>query len=79
MRQTLTPAALIGRTNAAFRTLLFGGGSLGALAAGLFGPWLGVPNAQAPVAIASVSMVGAVWLSSVRHIRSLSSASEDGK
>ena len=40
LRQTCTPRSLMGRMNAAFRTMLFGGGAFGGLCGGLIaGRW----------------------------------------
>ncbi|SEL64732.1 MFS transporter [Streptacidiphilus jiangxiensis] len=71
LRQTLTPPALMGRMNAAFRTVLFGGGSLGGLGAGLIADALGLRAGVALLAVASAVMVLPVLLSPVSRLREL--------
>lgn len=53
VRQTLTPQHLMARMTAAFRTLLFGGGALGGLTAGLVSGAIGTYAALAVAAAAS--------------------------
>lgn len=74
LRQTQTPAPLMGRMNAAFRTLLFGGGAIGGLVAGLVGDAIGPTPALMVIAASSAACIVAVIVSPVRHARSL----EDG-
>lgn len=71
LRQASTPAALMARMTALFRTLLFGGGALGGLASGFLTGQLGGQMALAAVAIGSTLVAMAVWLSPVKHVRSL--------
>jgi MFS family permease len=71
LRQTLTPPALMGRMNAAFRTVLFGGGSLGGLGAGLIADALGLRAGVTLLAAASAVMVLPVLLSPVSRLREL--------
>ncbi len=71
LRQTLTPAELMGRMNAAFRTLLFGGGSIGGLVAGLVGDAIGPTPALMVIAVTSAASIVAVILSPVWRVRSL--------
>ncbi|MGA5823913.1 MFS transporter [Kitasatospora sp. NPDC094028] len=71
LRQTSTPEPMMGRMTAAFRTLLFGGGSLGGLLGGLLADALGVRTALAVVAVASALMVIPVVLSPVSRLRAL--------
>lgn len=56
VRQTMTPHNLMARMTAAFRTLLFGGGALGGLAAGLLSGAIG-PYAALAVAAAASTLV----------------------
>ncbi|GAA1968910.1 MFS transporter [Catenulispora subtropica] len=70
IRQAATPAPLMGRMTAAFRTLLFGGGSLGGLAGGLLAGAVGAREALAVVAAASLLMLVPLALSPVSRLRS---------
>ncbi|MFL6160932.1 MAG: MFS transporter [Jatrophihabitantaceae bacterium] len=65
LRQTCTPQSLMGRMNAAFRTLLFGGGALGGLCAGLIGGAIGLRAGLSIVAICSACMLVPIALSPV--------------
>ncbi|WP_283139338.1 hypothetical protein [Rhizohabitans arisaemae] len=56
---------------AVFRTLLFGGGALGGLAAGLLAGWLGAHGALTAAAAGSAVVVGALFVSPVVKVRSL--------
>ena len=69
LRQTCTPASLMGRMSAAFRTLLFGGGALGGLAAGLAGGGLGLRAGLLVVTVCSAAMVVPILLSRVVKLR----------
>lgn len=69
LRQTCTPASLMGRMTAAFRTLLFGGAAIGGLCAGLIGGGLGLRTGLVVVAIGSAAMVVPLALSSVVRLR----------
>ena len=71
LRQTLTPAALMGRMSAAFRTLLFGGGALGGLCAGLIGGAIGLRAGLAVVAVCSAAMLVPVALSPLVRLRAM--------
>jgi hypothetical protein len=71
LRQASTPQALMGRMNAAFRTLLFGGGSLGGLLGGYLAGEFGTHAALTGVAIGSALMVIAVVASPVSRLRAL--------
>jgi MFS family permease len=71
LRQTCTPQSLMGRMNAAFRTLLFGGGALGGLCGGLAGGALGLRAGLTLVAVLSAAMVVPVALSPVVRLRSM--------
>ncbi len=64
--QRLTPAGLLGRVTAAWRTVVFGAGAVGALGGGAVASWQGL---QAPFALSAVLGVVAValwWLSARR-------------
>jgi MFS family permease len=71
MRQTCTPQTLMGRMNAAFRTLLFGGGALGGLCAGIIGGAIGLHAALTVVTICSAAMVIPIALSPVVRLRAI--------
>ncbi|GAA0917648.1 MFS transporter [Nonomuraea longicatena] len=71
LRQAATPQSMMGRMTAVFRTLLFGGGALGGLAAGLLAGWLGAYGALTVAAAGSAAVVGALFLSPVIKVRSL--------
>lgn len=71
LRQTCTPPSLMGRMNAAFRTLLFGGGALGGLCAGLVGGAMGLHAGLVLVALCSAGMLVPIALSPVVRIRAM--------
>ncbi|MEV4097162.1 MFS transporter [Streptosporangium saharense] len=75
LRQASTPQALMGRMTAVFRTLLFGGGALGGLAAGLLAGWLGAHGALT-VAAASACVVAGLPVSPVIRVRELPAVPE---
>ncbi|MET8629230.1 hypothetical protein ABZW30_36780 [Kitasatospora sp. NPDC004669] len=66
LRQAVTPQSMMGRMTAAFRMLLFGGGSLGGLSAGLLTGQLG---ALTVAATGSAVVVMALLLSPVSRLR----------
>ncbi|MEV0644055.1 MFS transporter [Phytomonospora sp. NPDC050363] len=69
LRQTSTPQSMMGRMTAVFRTLLFGGGALGGLAAGLLAGGLGARGGLIAVAVASAAVVIGLLLSPVSRLR----------
>ncbi|MGI8666590.1 MAG: MFS transporter [Jatrophihabitans sp.] len=71
LRQTCTPPSLMGRMNAAFRTLLFGGGALGGLCAGLIGGAMGLRAGLTLIAICSAAMLVPIALSPVVRLRTM--------
>lgn len=71
LRQTCTPPSLMGRMNAAFRTLLFGGGALGGLCAGLIGAAMGLRAGLTVVAICSAGMLAPIAMSQVVRLRAM--------
>jgi MFS family permease len=71
LRQTVTPAALMGRMTAAFRTLLFGGGALGGLSAGLIGGAMGLRAGLTLVTVCSAAMLVPIALSPVVRLRTM--------
>jgi MFS family permease len=71
LRQTCTPPALMGRMNAAFRTLLFGGGSLGGLCSGLIAGAFGLRAGLTGVAVGSALVIFGVLASPVSRLRAL--------
>ncbi|MCU7820796.1 MFS transporter [Kitasatospora sp. DSM 101779] len=74
LRQAVTPQPMMGRMTAAFRTLLFGGGALGGLGAGLLAGHLGARAALAVAAAGSAVVVLALPASPVVRLRSLPAA-----
>ncbi len=71
LRQVSTPQAMMGRMTAVFRTLLFGGGALGGLSAGLLADAVGVRGALTVAAIGSATVVVALFFSPVIRLRQL--------
>ncbi|HEY6796332.1 MAG TPA: MFS transporter [Kineosporiaceae bacterium] len=71
LRQRITPQPLLGRMNAAMRTLLFGGGALGGAATGALADAVGLRPGLAVLAAASVLAVPAVLLSPVSRLRGM--------
>ncbi|APU15453.1 MFS transporter [Actinoalloteichus fjordicus] len=74
LRQTLTPQSMMGRMTACFRTLLFGGGALGGLVAGLLAEAVGARNALIVAAIGSAAVVIGLILSPVSRLRTMPAA-----
>ncbi|MFI9332081.1 MFS transporter [Kitasatospora sp. NPDC052868] len=74
LRQSLTPQAMMGRMTAAFRTLLFGGGALGGLCAGLLAGRIGAAHALVVAAVASAAVVPALIASPVSRLKALPEA-----
>jgi MFS family permease len=71
VRQTTTPVSMMGRMTACFRMLLFGGGALGGLNAGLLSGAVGARHAIAIAATASALVVIGLILSPVSRLREL--------
>ncbi|WNV87078.1 MFS transporter [Umezawaea sp. Da 62-37] len=71
VRQTLTPQSMMGRMTASFRTLLFGGGALGGLAAGLLSDAIGPRNALIAAAAASALVIVGLVISPVSRLREM--------
>lgn len=71
VRQTTTPQSMMSRMTACFRTLLFGGGALGGLSAGLLAGAIGSKQALIVAAIASAAVVIALLFSPVSRLREL--------
>jgi MFS family permease len=71
LRQTTTPLLMMGRMTACFRMLLFGGGALGGLTAGLLADAIGAKNALITAAVASAAVVIALVISPVSRLRAL--------
>ncbi|MBP0454492.1 MFS transporter [Kitasatospora sp. RG8] len=71
LRQALTPQSMMGRMTAAFRTLLFGGGALGGLFAGLLAGWIGAEGALRVAAAGSALVVIGLVVSPVSRLRSM--------
>ncbi|WP_441251810.1 hypothetical protein [Kitasatospora sp. McL0602] len=74
LRQALTPQSMMGRMTAAFRTLLFGGGALGGLTAGLLADRIGAREALTVAAIGSAVVVVGLVVSPVSRLHSLPTA-----
>lgn len=64
----------VGRMTAVFRTLLFGGGALGGLAAGQLAGALGAHGGLTVLAVASGLVVFALFISPVSRLRELPAA-----
>jgi len=77
LRQTCTPQSLMGRMNAAFRTVLFGGGSLGGLFAGVLSGAIGTRNALTAAAIGSALVIVGLVISPVSRLRELPPAATE--
>lgn len=77
LRQTCTPHSLMGRMNAAFRTMLFGGGALGGLAGGLLASAFGLRPAITGIAIGSACVVIGLAVSPVSRLRALPPAAAE--
>ncbi|MFF2147832.1 MFS transporter [Kitasatospora sp. NPDC058190] len=71
LRQAVTPQSMMGRMTAAFRMLLFGGGSLGGLSAGLLTGQLGARGALTVAAVGSAAVVVGLFASPVGRLRTL--------
>ncbi|WP_328943859.1 MFS transporter [Streptomyces sp. NBC_00250] len=71
LRQASTPQSMMGRMTAVFRTLLFGGGALGGLSAGLLSGRLGAHGALTVAAIGSAGVLIALVLSPVSRLAAL--------
>lgn len=77
LRQAVTPPSMMGRMTAVFRTLLFGGGALGGLSAGLLTGQLGAKGALTAAALASACVVAGLAVSPVTRLRTLPAAREE--
>jgi len=75
LRQTSTPPSMMGRMTAVFRMLLFGGGALGGLFAGLLAGKIGAKDALIVAAIGSATVVLGLIASPVRRLHDLPKAS----
>ncbi|MEV8098146.1 MFS transporter [Kitasatospora sp. NPDC085879] len=71
LRQAVTPQSMTGRMTAAFRTLLFGGGALGGLAAGLLAGQFGARGALAIAAVGSAAVVPVLLRTPVVRLRAM--------
>jgi MFS family permease len=77
LRQTCTPPSLMGRMSAAFRTMLFGGGALGGLFAGVLAGAIGPRNALTVAAIGSAAVVIGLIISPVSRLSALPPAATE--
>ncbi|MEV0375576.1 MFS transporter [Streptomyces sp. NPDC050636] len=77
LRQASTPQSMMGRMTAVFRTLLFGGGALGGLSAGLLSGRIGAHGALTAAAIGSAAVLIALALSPVSRLTGLPTAPEE--
>jgi MFS family permease len=71
LRQTVTPPHLMGRMNAAIRTLLFAGGALGGPVSGLLAGTVGLRPALWTIGAAAVLMLLPVLLSPVSRLAAM--------
>ncbi|WP_328869017.1 MFS transporter [Streptomyces sp. NBC_00287] len=76
LRQASTPQSMMGRMTAVFRTLLFGGGALGGLFAGVLSGRIGAHGALTVAAIGSAAVLVPLFLSPVSRLRDLPTAPE---
>lgn len=74
LRQTRTPQPMMGRMTALFRTLLYGGGALGGMSAGLLAGAVGAGTALAISAAGSAVLITGVAVSPVTRLRRLPAA-----
>ncbi|ACZ87166.1 hypothetical protein Aros01_05369 [Streptosporangium roseum] len=74
LRQTSTRQAMMGRMTAVFRTLLFGGGALGGLSAGLLTGAVGAKGALTAASVGSAAVVIGLIISPVSRLRTLPAA-----
>ncbi|MGX8907327.1 hypothetical protein ACR820_19280 [Streptomyces netropsis] len=77
LRQASPPRSMMGRMTAVFRTLLFGGGALGGLSAGLLSGRIGAHGALTVAAIGSAAVLIALVLSPVSRLTGLPTAPEE--
>ncbi|MYS86872.1 MFS transporter [Embleya scabrispora] len=77
LRQAGTPQSMMGRMTAVFRTLLFGGGALGGLSAGLLSGRIGAQGALTVAAFGSAAVLIPLFLSPVSGLHGLPSAPEE--
>ena len=73
LRQTITPASLMGRMNAAMRAVMFGLGALGGPAAGLVATVLGLHDALWLSAFLGTAFLATVFTSPVSRLRAFPS------
>ncbi|GAB2647834.1 MFS transporter [Kribbella swartbergensis] len=71
LRQTVTLPSMMARMTAAFRTLLFGGGALGGLAAGILSDAIGPRSALFAAAAASAAVLVPLFRSPVGRLTAL--------
>jgi MFS family permease len=71
LRATVTPARLLGRMTAAARMVLYTGGSLGALVAGLLGSTIGLRNTLWVAAVCFALTLTPIVLSPIASLREL--------
>ena len=76
LRQTVTPTHLMGRMTAAMRMLMYGLGSLGALASGFVAAGLGLRSALTIAAVGSSLSVLPLVFSSIPRLRTLPPAAD---
>ncbi|HEY0169378.1 MAG TPA: MFS transporter [Jatrophihabitans sp.] len=77
LRQTCTPAALMGRMNAVFRMLLFGGGAVAGPIGGFIAGAVGLRTALAILAVISASLLVPLALSPVSALKELPAPAVD--
>jgi MFS family permease len=71
LRQVTTPQSLMSRMTACFRMLLYGGGAVGGLSAGLLAGWLGDKNALIVTAAVSALAAALLTVSPVTRLREM--------
>lgn len=78
MRQISTPDRMLGRMNAGFRTVLFGGGTLGGPVGGLLASAFGLRGGLWIIAVGACLVVPLVLVSPVSRLQALPEAAADG-
>jgi MFS family permease len=79
LRQAVTSQSMMGRMTAVFRTLLFGGGALGGLTAGVLTGAVGARPALAVTAAASAAVVFVILASPVARLRTFPAQAQSGE
>lgn len=71
LRQALTPPGLMARMNATLRLISYGAGTLGPIAAGVLGAWIGLRSSLWIASIGFILALFPLYLSPVRRLRAI--------